>query len=182
MNRRPVFSLIATMFIGASLAPALSASTFAQEEQAAPLVQADSSIQAVSVAQPIYTDTRVVRLGFAQGDVQYQRADEDWQPASVNLPIQQGFRLATTDGRAEVQFESGLILRLAENSILEFTQLETHDSSRITKLNLTQGTVIVTADLRPTDLFSVDAPKVHVIVGQPTRFRIDTTQGDSWVG
>jgi hypothetical protein len=182
MNRRPVFSLIATLVIWLSLALTFSISTFAQDEKAAPPVPADASVQAVSVAQPSYTDARVVRLSFAQGDVQYQRADEDWQPASVNLPIQQGFRLATTDGRAEVQFESGLILRLAENSILEFTQLDTQDSGRITKLNLTQGTIIVTADLRPTDLFSVDAPNVHVIVAQPTRFRIDTTQGDSWVG
>jgi len=182
MNRRPVFSLITTLVISMSVALSFSASVSAQEEQAAPPVQPDASIQGATVAQPTYKDARVVRLSFAQGDVQYQRADEDWQPASINLPIQQGFRLATTDGRAEVQFESGLILRLAENSILEFTQLDTHDSSRITKLNLTQGTIIVTADLRPTDLFSVEAPNVHVIVTQPTRFRIDTTQGDSWIG
>src|ERR1700722_12451976 len=182
MNRRPVFSLITTLVISMSVALSFSASVSAQEEQAAPPVQPDASIQGATVAQPTYKDARVVRLSFAQGDVQYQRADEDWQPASINLPIQQGFRLATTDGRAEVQFESGLILRLAENSILEFTQLDTHDSSRITKLNLTQGTIIVTAELRPTDLFSVEAPNVHVIVTQPTRFRIDTTQGDSWIG
>ncbi len=40
----------------------------------------------------------------------------------------------------------------------------------------------MTADLRATDFFSVDAPNIHVTVQQPSRFRIDTTQGDSWVG
>jgi hypothetical protein len=185
MNRRPVFSrfsLSTNFLIAVSLALTLSVAVVAQQEQAGTPVQADTSAQAISVNQPNYTDARVARLSFTQGDVQFQRPDEDWQPASVNLPIQQGFRLATTDGRAEVQFESGLVLRLAEDSILEFTQLDSLEFGRITKLNLTQGTIIVTADLRPTDLFSVDAPNVHLMVLQATRFRIDTTQGDSWVG
>jgi hypothetical protein len=180
MIRRPVSSLFIPVLIGATLVLSLPAS--AQDDQSNVQVQPQVELQANNAAQPKYAEARIARLSFAEGDVQFQRADEDWQAASVNLPIQQGFRLATTDGRAEVQFESGLVLRLAENSILEFTQLDTLNSGRITKLNLTQGTIIVTADLRPTDLFSVDAPNVHVMVQQPTRFRIDTTQGDSWVG
>jgi hypothetical protein len=177
MNRRPVFSLITTLIIGASLALSLPFSTLAQEDQ--------SSIQpsASPIDQPSSVNSRIARLSFTQGDVQVQRTGEDWQTAEINLPLQQGFRLATTDGRAEVQFESGLILRLAEDSILEFTELDNgQNSGRITRLNLTQGTIIVTADLRPTDSFSVDAPNVHVMVQQPSRFRVDTTQGDSWVG
>jgi hypothetical protein len=164
MFRRSVLSRFAILLIGASLALTLPKCASAQEDQ------------------PDSANTRVARLSFIQGDVQYQSSNEDWQAASVNLPIQQGFRLATTDGRAEIQFESGVILRIAENSILEFTELDTLNSGRITNLNLTQGTIIVSADLRPVDSFSVDAPNVHVTVTQPSRFRIDTTQGDSWVG
>jgi len=174
MNRRSAFFLISIFLLAASFAFALPAA--AQEQQAL------DANQAAAISQPSYTDARIVRLSFTQGDVQYQRPGEDWQTASINTPIQQGFRLATTDGRAEVQFESGLILRMAENSILEFTQLDSINNGRITKLSLTQGTIIVTADLRPTDLFSVDAPNVHVMVLHPTRFRVDATQGDSWVG
>ena len=177
MNRRPVFSVVTTLLIGAIYALSLPSSTFAQENQ--PNLQLQSS----PAEQPTTINSRIARLSFTQGDVQIQRPDEDWQTASINLPLQQGFRLATTDGRAEIQFESGVILRLAEDSILEFTELDNgQNSGRITKLNLTQGTIIVTADLRPTDSFSVDAPNVHVMVQQPSRFRIDTTQGDSWVG
>jgi FecR protein len=177
MNRRPVASLFTTLLIGASLALSLSSPAFAQEEQ--PNIQ----LQAAQIEQPATVSSRIARLSFTQGDVQVQRPDEDWQSASINMPLQQGFRVATTDGRAEIQFESGLILRLAEDSILEFTELDNgQNSGRITKLNLTQGTIIVTADLRPTDSFSVDAPNVQVTVFQPSRFRVDTTQGDSWVG
>lgn len=177
MNRRPVFSFAAILLIGASLALTVPSAALAQE------VQLDPQLQASPIEQPTTINSRIARLSFTQGDVQYQSPNEDWQTASINLPLQQGFRLATTDGRAEIQFESGLILRLAEDSILEFTELDNgQNSGRITKLNLTQGTIIVTADLRPTDLFSVDAPNVHVMVQQPSRFRIDTTEGDSWVG
>jgi len=188
MNCRPVLSLIITLLIGASLALSLPASASAQEDQSNVQVQSIAAGQPgndsqANNGQPNVASSRIVRLSFTQGDVQVQRPDEDWQAASINLPLQQGFRLATTDGRAEIQFESGLVLWLAEDSILEFTQLDNGmNSGRITKLNLTQGTIIVTADLRPTDLFSVDAPNVHVTVHQPSRFRIDTTQGDSWVG
>ncbi len=173
MNR-PVFNLIATTFIGAGLTLALPSPAAGQEDQPTDQVQAP---------QPATVSGRIARLSFTQGDVQFQSPGDDWQSASINLPLQQGFRLATTEGRAEIQFESGMILRLAENSILEFTELDNaQNSGRITKLNLTQGTIIVTADLRPTDSFSVDAPNVHVTISEPTRFRIDTTQGDSWVG
>jgi hypothetical protein len=173
MNR-PVFSVIATVLISAGLALALPSSASAQEEQPTDQLQAP---------QPATVTGRIARLSFTQGDVQFQNPGDDWQSASINLPLQQGFRLATTEGRAEIQFESGMIVRLAENSILEFTELDNApNSGRITKLDLTQGTIIVTADLRPTDSFSVDAPNVHATAQEPTRFRIDTTQGDSWVG
>jgi hypothetical protein len=183
MNRRPVLSLIVTLSLGAISALALPASTFAQEDQSNIQAQAVNMAQPGNDAQSNAANSRIARLSFAQGDVQVLRPDEDWQPAEINLPLQQGFRLATTDGRAEIQFESGLILRLAEDSILEFTQLDTgQNGGRITKLTLTQGTIIVTADLRPIDSFSIDAPNAHVFTQQPSRFRIDTTQGDSWVG
>jgi hypothetical protein len=183
MIRRPVFSLIAILSLGAISVLALPASTFAQEDQSNLQAQPANMPQPVSDAQSNAANSRIARLSFTQGDVQVLRPDEDWQPAEINLPLQQGFRLATTDGRAEIQFESGLILRLAEDSILEFTQLDTgQNGGRITKLTLTQGTIIVTADLRPIDSFSIDAPNAHVTVQQPSRFRIDTTQGDSWVG
>jgi hypothetical protein len=173
MNR-PVLNFIATVLIGAGLVLALASSVSAQEEQPTDQVQAP---------QPATVSGRIARLSFSQGDVQFQSPGQDWQSASINLPLQQGFRVATTEGRAEIQFESGMILRLAENSILEFTELDTApNSGRITKLNLTQGTIIATADLRPIDSFSVDAPNVHVTTSEPARFRIDTTQGDSWVG
>src|SRR5579859_1310560 len=66
---------------------------------------------------------RIVRLSFVEGDVQYQRPGGKWEDAKLNLPIKQGFRLKTTDGYAEVEFEQGLAMRIANNSSIEFTEL-----------------------------------------------------------
>src|ERR1700680_2805149 len=70
-----------------------------------------------------YSKIRIVRLSFVEGAVQYQRPGEDWQDATTNLPIQEGFALRTTDGYAEVECENSLAMRLGTNSTMEFTVL-----------------------------------------------------------
>jgi hypothetical protein len=95
-----------------------------------------------------YSYARVVRLSLVDGDVQVARADaQGWEQAVVNLPIQQGYSLATGRGRAEIEFESGATSRLADNSILQFTELALSSGGRITKLTLTQGTATFYANL-----------------------------------
>src|SRR5271167_343480 len=69
-----------------------------------------------------YSYARIVRLSLVSGDVQVVRAaDAKWEPALMNMPIQQGFTIGTNAGRAEVEFENGGALWLDENSILQFT-------------------------------------------------------------
>src|SRR5947209_10103645 len=57
---------------------------------------------------------RIIRLSLVQGDVRFARethgdplADSSatWETAGLNLPIRQGYVLATDKGRAEVEFE-----------------------------------------------------------------------------
>jgi hypothetical protein len=128
-----------------------------------------------------YSNVRIVRLSFVEGDVQYQQGDSDWQAAPMNLPLQEGFRLATGNGRAEIEFESGLIVRLADNSELDFTQLALLNGGRITQLTLVQGTIIATANPRTNDAVSILAPNIQVGAIRGARFRVDTAQGDTWV-
>lgn len=132
-------------------------------------------------SQSDYSHTRVVRLSFVIGDVQYQSLDQDWQTAPMNLPIQEGFRLATTDGRAEVEFESGLIVRLAEHSGIEFTKLALENSSRVSQLTLMDGSILATVNLKIGDSFSVIAPNLQMSVPHSAKLRMDTSQGDTWV-
>jgi hypothetical protein len=59
---------------------------------------------------------RIVRVSYVQGDVRFARdvkgdplsdSRGNWENAVLNLPIRQGYALATDNGRAEVEFEDG---------------------------------------------------------------------------
>jgi hypothetical protein len=158
------------LFIGASLVFA-SPSLRAQESQSGQASQDNSND---------VSNDRVARLSFTTGEVQYQRPNDDRQSAPANLPIEEGFHLLTANGRAEVQFDSGIIVRLAENSELAFGKLGSENNVRVSELSLIQGSIEVSADSAHDDTFIVDAPGIHVAVPRTARFRMDTSRGDSW--
>ena len=131
-----------------------------------------------------YSYARVVRLSWVDGDVQVSRPgeqDQTWEQATINLPIQQGYSIATGQGRAEVEFESGATARLAENSILQFTELALSGGGRITKLTLTQGTATFYANLAREDSFVVITPSLQATIPQSARFRVDAAEEGSQV-
>jgi len=79
---------------------------------------------------------RIVRLSLVQGDVRFARdvkgdplteSKANWEAAALNLPIRQGYVVATDNGRAEVEFENGAMAFLAENTVLEFYDLSSED-------------------------------------------------------
>src|SRR5438046_10618041 len=82
---------------------------------------------------------RIIRLSLVQGDVRFARqthgdplsdSSATWETASLNLPIRQGYVLATDNGRAEVEFENGAMAFLKENTVLEFYDLSLNDGAR----------------------------------------------------
>jgi FecR protein len=128
-----------------------------------------------------YSNIRIVRLSFVEGNVQYQRPGQDWQDAKLNLPIQEGFALRTTDGYAEVEFEDALTLRLATNATVEFSGLALQNGGRITKLMVPQGTAIISAKLKREDAVSVAAPNLNLNLPRSGHFRLDISPTGSWV-
>ena len=128
-----------------------------------------------------YSHIRIVRLSFIEGNVQYQRPGQDWQDARLNLPIEQGYALRTDDGYAEVEFESGLEMRLAQNSSVEFTELSLVNGGHVTRLRVAAGTASVDAKLSKADRLSLAASNFRVNVPRDARFRIDTSAAESWV-
>jgi hypothetical protein len=129
----------------------------------------------------VVSHARIVRLSFVEGDVAYQTPGSSWQRAIMNLPLQQGFSLRTDAGYAEVEFESGLLVELAGNTQLEFTQLSLIDGHKVTSLKLDQGTMIATANLQKGDDISISAGNGDVTVPRSGRFRIDSAQSQNWV-
>jgi hypothetical protein len=117
---------------------------------------------------------RIVRLSVANGDVQIVRPDQSskWETAFANMPIQQGFTLGTNNGAAEIEFEQGTAVWLANDSILQFTELALSDGGRITKMNLVRGNATFNANLAAADAFSVSTSHFEITPPAKAVFRV----------
>ena len=85
---------------------------------------------------------RVVRLSYVSGTVMLRRpGSADTERAMVNVPIQEGFELSTSQGSyAEVEFENGSTARLGEQSKLLFHQLALDaDGNKLNGMTFEQG-------------------------------------------
>jgi len=117
---------------------------------------------------------RVVRLSRAEGQVLVSHPGSDaWEDAPVNLPLQEGDTLATQGGLAEIEFENGATGYLAENSVLQFTQLGFADAGRMTVLHLTQGAGTFYANLTSQDFFRVQTSAFEIVIPERAEFRVD---------
>ncbi len=125
---------------------------------------------------------RIVRLSFVEGDVAFQSPGSPWQRAMMNLPIEQDFSLRTDSGFAEVEFEAGLMVRLAPNTQVDFTDLGlTGTGVKVTSLKLEKGTIITTTNLSHSDQVSIAAGDLAITVPRSGRFRIDATDSQNFV-
>jgi FecR protein len=134
---------------------------------------------------------RIVRLSLVQGDVRYsQQFHKDslddskavWERAPLNLPLREGFALATDEGaRAEVEFENGAMAFLAPNTAIEFYDLSLNDGFLITRLVLRQGSAIFYVHPAKGDFFSVTGGDFSVEATDRTRFRVDNYDDGSTV-
>ncbi len=139
---------------------------------------------AVTIAAPSTTTyPQIVRLKFVQGDVRFNPGsgkgpdlEKPWQQADANLPIKQGFALATGTGRAEIEFENGSVVYLADNSVMLFQRLTSTGGVPATQVELVSGTA--TFSIQPTWLerFGIDTPTDQLEVDYPEQayVRVDS--------
>ena len=133
---------------------------------------------------------RIIRLSLVQGDVRFARdvhgdpltSDKaNWEGATLNLPIRQGYVLATDHGRAEVEFENGAMAFLSENTVLEFYDLSLEDGAKTTLLVLRQGTASFYVNPGNGDYFSVTGGDFTVEADGRAAFRLDNFDDGSVV-
>ena len=130
------------------------------------------------------SEPQLVRVSYMQGDVRFNSGDgarpdlkKPWQQADVNLPIEKGFALATgADGRAVIEFESGSMIYLAENSVLLFERITEANGVPTTEVELVSGTLTTAVQTVPKEVFSVDLPMGEYQVTYPEQsyVRIDS--------
>jgi ferric-dicitrate binding protein FerR (iron transport regulator) len=126
-------------------------------------------------------NVRVARLGFFYGSAQVELRGADWQDAQINLPLEEGAKIRTEDGRAEIQFDDGSILRLAQSTTVELTELSLATGRPATKVDLLSGTAILIGKIIGGETFRVVAPSIELDVPNGASFRVDVAGGNSWV-
>jgi hypothetical protein len=134
---------------------------------------------------------RIVRLSLVQGEVRVARefhkdaltdSNATWEVAPLNLPIRQGYALATdNNGRAEVEFENGAMAFLSANTLIEFYDLSLDEGAHITRLILRQGSAIFYVHPGNDDFFSVTGGDFSVEAKGRTTFRLDNFDDGSTV-
>ena len=120
--------------------------------------------------------TRLARLSYIEGSVSYQHAtDVDWAAASINLPLEPGDRIYTSqDGRAEIEFDDGSVYRLARNTDIEILSLR--DDLIQLRVLVGLSTLVVASD---TD-FEINTPAAAFNTLQKGIYRFNVEDnGDS---
>ncbi len=133
---------------------------------------------------------RIIRLSLVTGDVRFAvkthgdplgDASAVWETAPLNLPIRQGYVVATDNGRAEVEFENGAVAFLKENTVLQFYDLSLNDGALTTRLVLFQGSASFYVNPASGDYFSVTGGDFTVEASRRATFRLDNYDDGSTV-
>jgi hypothetical protein len=89
-----------------------------------------------------YTNDSFARLSFLTGNAYIQRAaDLGYEDAVVNIPITEGDRLNSTDGRAEIYLGNGNYIRLDKETKIDFMNLPKKGYD-LTRIRVWAGNVI----------------------------------------
>jgi hypothetical protein len=130
-----------------------------------------------SAEEPQYTNSSFGRLSHVTGNVYLQRAsDLGYEEATVNMPISEGDRLGTTDGRAEVFLGKGNYLRLDEDTKIDFISLPKKDNNLI-RVRVWAGNVYLRVrNLVEEKTIELHTPDVSVYVLDQGLYRVDVRQ------
>jgi hypothetical protein len=127
---------------------------------------------------PSFADSqaRIVRLSQVDGNVQIDRnTGQGYEKAFLNLPVTQGVKLRTgADGRAEIEFENGSTLRLAPDTVVEFSELALRDSgARSSLVGLIEGTAYLNFKGEKDEQFAVSFGQERLALTKPAHLRVE---------
>jgi hypothetical protein len=99
------------------------------------------SVFVFSYQEDVYYANSFARLNYVNGDVYIQRAeDQGYEEGTVNLPVVQGDKLGTREGRAEIHFGNKNYLRIDDFTQIDFVSLPQRDGDAVS-LHLLSGNI-----------------------------------------
>jgi hypothetical protein len=122
---------------------------------------------------------RVVRLSYASGTVAMKRPNSaDWENATVNTPLQEGFELSTSGASyAEVEFEQGSTIRLGELSQIMLDQLGMNpEGDYLNSMTVEKGYATFSFLPQDIDTYHVRVGDLNLTAKGKSEFRTDIEQ------
>jgi hypothetical protein len=144
----------------------------------AAVAQAPSQTANAAPADPmaVTPNVRVVRLSDVEGAVQIVRNNQtEFSHAVMNMPLTQGTQIETgPDGRAEVEFEDGSVVRITPNSSLSLAALNSSSTGTLeTTLQQPKGLVYYELRSDPQSAFTVDFGDSKATPAVNSTFRVN---------
>src|SRR5215813_13055910 len=117
---------------------------------------------------------QVLRSSLIEGDVTYWRSDlNQWVDLGLNAPLVEGDKVwVGRDGRAEIEFEDGSAVRLAQNTGIEIVRLERSPVPGGIEIHLSGGLVTFEV-LSEESAFQVTAPLFSARALKASNFRAE---------
>ena len=127
----------------------------------------------VHAGETEYVDQTFARMNYLTGDTYVQRAaDLGYEAGIINMPIAQGDRVETADGRAEIYLGIGSYLRLDLETRLDILDLPRRGSG-ITRLRLWDGNMYLSIRrLEEDNPIEIHTPDVSIYILDRGLYRI----------
>ncbi len=127
------------------------------------------------------TRPQFVRVSYVEGEVKISTGlngspdlGKSWIPAGMDFPIADGATLATEQGRAQVEFENGSMVFLAEHSVLQFNKLSATSEGTDTEVLLLTGRSTFAIESGAHDSFTLSTLVASLHLSLPRTLRVES--------
>ena len=137
------------------------------------------SLSSAIADEPLkYTNDTFARLSYMNGNVYIQRATElEYEEGMVNMPITEGDRMGTTEGRAEIYLGRGKFLRLDHHTKLDILNLP-NPAKDLTGIQIWRGNIFLSlSSLKKEKAIEIHTSDTSLYVLEAGLYRIDV-RGD----
>jgi len=124
----------------------------------------------------------IVLVSYVEGEVKFSPGKNGvpvlgggWMQATPGQPIEDGNTLATEKGQAEIEFENGTVVYLAQDSVLQFEKLRAGPQMTDAQLDLVTGTATIAHVGRGEDTVKVQTPAKTLSFTATGTLRIEST-------
>jgi len=125
-----------------------------------------------------YTNSSIARVSYVKGNSYIQRSsDLAYEEGVVNMPVGEGDRIGTTEGRVEIYLRKGIYIRLDNETKVDFMNLPKRGDD-LTQLRLWSGHMYLSVDfLQREKSIEIHSSDVSVYILDEGLYRINVRPG-----